>query len=179
MHLKNRLIGRLLNIDIIIHNNMKKGGISWGWLILSIVGVQAVGVLGGLVTRVDGWYEQLVRPALSPPNWVFGVVWPILYLCLGVVLYRLWRAKVCSVDVGRARQLFVVQLVLNGLWTPVFFGQQEIVLALYMLIGIVVCVVYLMIVVCRFDRVSMWLLVPYELWLLFAMYLNWQFVALN
>jgi translocator protein len=125
------------------------------------------------------WYEALNKPVYHPPNWVFGPVWTVLYAMQGVALYLVWRQGLARRSVRVAAVVFLVQLGLNALWTPVFFGAQSIGGALAV---IVVLWLAILLTLERFRRVSVaaaLLLVPYLLWVSFAAVLNIHLWALN
>ena len=88
----------------------------------------AVSFLAALVGSqfpVDGWYEQLAKPAWNPPNWIFGPVWTLLYLLMGIAAWRVWRRAGCA-GAQLALGVFVLQLVLNAAWSGIFFGAHQI-----------------------------------------------------
>ena len=90
------------------------------------------GFVGSFSTMnsVKTWYAELSRPSFTPPDWTFGVVWPILYVMMGISVFMIWNRGLDKRKVKVALGLFVLQLVLNGLWTPIFFGLHMIALAL-------------------------------------------------
>ncbi len=140
--------------------------------------------LGSIVSRSvagtnDLWYSQLQKPIWTPPGWVFGVVWPALYLAMGVSALIIWRKGTLRATKRRALGFFAGQLVLNLAWTPLFFGAQQPLWALWDLSALV-CV--LSITCIEFARIDRWagaLLVPYALWTLCALTLNWRILQLN
>lgn len=137
-----------------------------------IIGSQ-FGPSGGM-----GWYESLIKPALNPPNWVFGPVWTTLYLLMGVSLYLVWTADTEKTKVY-AISIFIVQLVFNGLWSWLFFGEQ---LLWWSLVDIVCLLVAIILMIWRFygiSRVAALLNIPYLLWVSFATYLNFSLYFLN
>lgn len=128
------------------------------------------------------WYATLVRPELSPPNWVFGPVWTVLYACMAVVAVRLWNArgkKGMRRKATWALSAFGVQLALNLAWSPLFFGAHMPGVALVDIIAMWVAIVATIVLAARVDRVSAWLLAPYLAWVSFALYLNAAIVVLN
>ena len=147
-----------------------------GFVLLCLV----VSGLGGLATTtgVDDWYRTLVKPGFNPPDWIFAPVWTVLYLMMAVAAWRVWRTA-ATVDRRRALAAFGVQLGLNLLWSILFFGLQQIGLALFeislLLLAIAVCVVLFW----RVERLAGQLLVPYLLWVAFAMTLNLSLWLLN
>lgn len=147
-------------------------GNHWVRLTVFIALCLAVGGLGGAATSssLTDWYAQLRRPPLNPPNWIFAPVWTTLYVMMAVAGHRLWG--VLSPEKGRLRILFVIQLALNGIWSPLFFGLHN---PLAGLVDIVLLWGFLAALVrlsWREDRISGILLTPYLLWVSFATYLN-------
>jgi translocator protein len=123
-------------------------------------------------------YDQLEKPPGTPPGWVFGPVWTILYVTMAVVLYRMVfvvRKEIPWWIIG----LFGVQLALNLSWSPVFFEQQNIRLAFFIISVLVITLAVLVVGLHRYDPVGAWLLVPYLLWVVYAAYLNRGIMVLN
>jgi translocator protein len=146
----------------------------------------AVAALGSLTTiqNVDGWYSMADKAPWNPPNAIFGPVWTVLYLIIAVSGWLVWRER-RRVDVRRALTLFVAQLVLNALWTPVFFGAYPIIgsaalwIALCIIVAMDVAVLLTMLRFWKVRKASAWLLVPYWAWILFATTLNAAVAILN
>jgi tryptophan-rich sensory protein len=135
-----------------------------------------VGSANGALTadNLHGWYLSLVRPPLTPPNDVFGPVWSVLYLMMGVAAWRVWRAPFTG-----ALGFWAAQLAVNALWVPVFFGLHWPGAAL-LIIGVMFGLIALTILrFARVDRLAAWLMLPYLLWVGFASYLNAGFWWLN
>jgi translocator protein len=155
-------------------------------LVLFIAIAFAVAALGTFATiqNVNGWYSDAAKAPWSPPNWLFGPVWTILYIAMSVSAWLVWRRR-DEVEVRRPLTLYVVQLVLNALWTPVFFGLYPLIGAAALLIALVIIValdVIVLLAMLAFWRVSKpaaWLLAPYWAWLLFATTLNAAVAVLN
>lgn len=135
------------------------------WLTLC----QLPGILGmQYVFSNMTWYRTLMHPVFTPPEALFGIVWSILYLTLGVSAFLTFKDKLHA----RALLLFVLQLVLNACWTPVFFGAHSLFGALILIIAMLIALVFLCKACYPINRVVVWLLMPYGLWLLFATYLT-------
>lgn len=137
------------------------------WIFL----LQGVGFFMGQLTQanISPWYNSLLKSSLTPPGYVFGIVWTLLYVMLGISGWLLWQ------DTRENKQLcglFVVQLLLNWLWTPLFFYYHWVGVALVCLLGIVLLTSCLMRLAHRKKRVVFFLLLPYWLWVCFAAYLN-------
>jgi tryptophan-rich sensory protein len=139
----------------------------------------AVAALGSLSTiqNVDGWYSEADRAPWTPPNLVFGPIWTVLYTLMSVAAWLVWRERGAR---GRnaALAVYVVQLVLNALWTPVFFGLYPVAgsaalwIALVIIVAIDVMVLVTMLRFWRVRRLAALLLIPYWAWVLYATTLN-------
>lgn len=151
-------------------------------LAVAILTVEIVGASGAIFTAqgLSEWYGTLQRPALAPPNWVFGPVWTTLFALIGVALWLVWRqADSAPAAVRLAVSVFVLHFAFNLGWSAVFFGMQEIGLGLAVILGLWMLIVATMWAFARVDRRAALLLVPYLLWVSFATYLNYQFWVLN
>ena len=129
----------------------------------------------GLLTGPDAWYTSLAKPPFNPPNWVFGPVWSVLYVMIGVAGWLIWK-------IGRstpAMNLWWAQLALNFLWSPVFFAMHSIGLAL-IIISLLLLAIWLFIAVTarKCARAAL-LFLPYGLWVAFATVLNASLLLLN
>lgn len=149
-------------------------------LVSFVLGCLVVSGLGGLATAagVDGWYRTLVKPGFNPPDWVFAPVWTVLYLMMAVAAWRVWRTA-ATVDRRRALAAFGVQLGLNLLWSILFFGLQQIGLALFEILLLLSAIAVCVVLFWRVERLAGWLLVPYLLWVAFAATLNLSLWLLN
>ncbi len=139
-----------------------------------IVGCELVGILGALFTMeaISGWYITLNKPVFAPPNWVFGPAWTLLYFLMGVSFYLIvkkgWKKKA----VKTAAMFFLVQLGLNFLWSPVFFGLRSPLLGLITILAMWIMIVLTMRKFYPISKGAFYLLVPYLLWVSFATVLN-------
>lgn len=125
------------------------------------------GLIGGVATRPGEWYASLDKPAWTPPGWIFGPVWTILYLMMGVAAWLVWERR----GTGRAEAaltLFVVQLALNALWSWLFFGWHRIDLAVVEILILWLLIAATLSAFVRVRRAAGALLVPYLLWVSFA-----------
>lgn len=156
------------------------GDFSLKRLIISIAIPLVVGGLSGLLS-MGGMeaYSQLKQPPLSPPGWVFGVVWPILYILMGLAFYRIWMLDYENEPVKDALFYYWAQLIFNFLWSILFFGLGLHFLALIDLIILWVFILITLIKFYRLDKTAGLLLVPYLLWVTFAAYLNLMVWILN
>jgi translocator protein len=127
--------------------------------------------IGGAVTRtsVDTWYTILAKPAFTPPDWVFGPVWTVLYAMMALAAWLVWRRIGWQ---GSALLLFFVQLALNLLWSILFFGLQLVGLALVDIVVLVIMIALTTIAFWRVDRRAGLLFVPYGIWVAYAGILN-------
>lgn len=148
-------------------------------LILSIGVCLSAGILGSFftVSSIPTWYVTLNKPVFSPPNWVFGPVWTLLYIMIGVSFYLIWVSKVKNKQ--RAIHLFLIQLILNALWSIIFFGMKNPVLALVDIVVLWVVIVLTIKSFHKINKLAAKLLYPYIAWVSFAAILNLYIVILN
>ena len=146
-------------------------------LIISIVLPFLASAIGSLFTAssVSSWYVTLIKPSFNPPSWVFGPVWTLLYLLMGISLYLVWIKKFDKT----AFTFFGIQLVLNALWSILFFGLKSPLFAFIEIIFLWVAILVTMIFFYKINRISAYLLVPYILWVSFAAILNFAIFILN
>ncbi|MFP3868721.1 MAG: TspO/MBR family protein [Desulfobacteraceae bacterium] len=143
------------------------------WLIVSFTAAWA-----GSHFQPGVWYERLNKPALTPPSWVFGPVWMLLYTMMGVAAWLVWQRR-HQARVILALSLFFLQLGLNALWSYLFFGIKNPGLALLDLFALWLALLATFITFFRHRQTAGMLLLPYLLWVSFAVYLNLQFWRLN
>jgi tryptophan-rich sensory protein len=147
-----------------------------GWLVLCY-GVGALGS-GFTAAAIPTWYAGLVKPPLNPPNWVFAPVWALLYGAMGVAAWLGWRTR-NSTCRTRATRLFLVQLLLNEMWTWLFFDLHRPGLALVEIALLWTAIALTMKTFFVISRRAGWLMAPYLAWVTFAAYLNWGLWRLN
>ncbi|MCF7861877.1 tryptophan-rich sensory protein [Candidatus Woesearchaeota archaeon] len=150
-------------------------------LISSIVICQLAGIIGSVFTisSVSTWYQTLNKPFFNPPSWLFGPVWTILYLMMGISLYLVWIKGIKTKNEKIAVYLFLFQLVLNLLWSILFFGIRS---PLFALIEIIILWAVILLTIGYFYRISKpasYLLMPYIAWVSFAAVLNFFIYYLN
>jgi tryptophan-rich sensory protein len=143
--------------------------------IIFVVAVVAIGALIGVNNVPGEWYQSLQKPFFNPPNWIFGPVWTTLYVMIGIAGARTWIRKL----MGTRMRLWFTQMVLNFLWSPIFFGMQSPTGGLVIIIPMLICIVAFITLTYSRDRISMWLFVPYAVWVAFATMLNASIVLLN
>ena len=150
-------------------------------LIGCIVLCQVAGLIGTIFTidAIPTWYAGLIKPALNPPSWIFGPVWTILYTLMGIALYLVLQKHWYRKEVKVAVYIFSVQLLLNALWSPVFFGAQKLGLALVIIALMWVSIVATIIAFYKVRKRAAYLLIPYLAWVSFATYLNFALWRLN
>jgi len=155
-------------------------------LILSIGVSLAAGAVGSIFTAssVSSWYQTLVQPDFAPPSWLFGPVWTLLYVLMGIALFLVWSSYAkASQDKQKgiriAIVIFFVQLALNALWSFLFFGARNPQIAFFEIVFLWISIVASMFFFSKISRTATWLLVPYILWVSFAGYLNYSIMILN
>mgnify|MGYP005694348717 FL=1 len=128
-----------------------------------------VGSLASSNTGTDTWYQGLIKSDLNPPGYVFGIVWPILYLFMGITAWR---------NIDTIKIYFYIQLFLNAIWSWLFFSFQLPLVALFDIWLLIFINIKILFIVSKQDKIGAILYAPYILWLLFASYLN-VFIVLN
>jgi benzodiazapine receptor len=126
----------------------------------------------------DEWYTALSKPSWNPPNWLFGPVWSVLYLLMAFSVWLVWRKEGISgaiLPLG----IFLLQLVLNAVWSWLFFGLHEPLLAFIEILGLWVAITINIILFWKINSFSGVLLLPYLAWVTFAAYLNYSLWRLN
>lgn len=150
-------------------------------LLSALVICFAAAALGSLATapQIATWYAGLNKPFFSPPNWIFGPVWTILYAMMAVAAWLIWEKGQNKKEVQSALLVFLAQLAVNVLWSFLFFAWHSLWGAY---LGIIVLWLLILLTIIRFfklDRTAGWLLVPYILWVSFASFLNLAIAILN
>jgi len=150
-------------------------------LILSIALCQLAGVIGSVFTidQVKSWYPTLIKPALNPPSWVFGPVWVTLFILMGIAAFLVWKQGILHKKVKIALGIFGIQLVLNTLWSILFFGFQNPGAALVEIAVLWLTILASIIAFYKISKPAAYLLLPYILWVSFASYLNYAIWSLN
>ena len=141
------------------------------FLVLVVGGGLAIGYL----TAPGEWYAQLAKPAFTPPGWLFGPVWAALYILIAIAGWRIWRRD----RLGWLMKFWWGQLILNFIWSPVFFSAHQIGLALVVILLLLAAILAFIATAWRQDRAAAWLFVPYAAWVAFASVLNASILALN
>lgn len=150
-------------------------------LFISILVCLCAGVVGSIFTRaaIPTWYATLQKPSFTPPNWVFGPAWTILYLLMGIAAFLVWRKGWDKREVRMGLITFLVQLVLNTLWSVAFFGLEAPLSGVIVIVGLWAVILFTILRFFKISAVAGWLLVPYILWVSFAAVLNISVWLLN
>lgn len=154
--------------------------INYGKLSLSLVFSLSAGILGSIFTTqsVVTWYPTLLKPSWNPPSFVFGPVWTLLYILIGISLYLVWNQG-HTVKVNRVLWVFYLQLLLNAFWSYLFFGAKFLWLAYFEILFLLVAIVFNLFMAYKLNKTAGWLLFPYFLWVCFASVLNFTVASLN
>ncbi|MGO3734255.1 MAG: TspO/MBR family protein [Canibacter sp.] len=158
--------------------------------IVLLSAVTLIATLGSVATipNTEGWYTTVEKVPWDPPNAVFGPVWSVLYFLIAVAGWLIWRAGFQESRRNAAKRVltvYVIQLVLNGLWTPAFFagypllGEPAWWIALAIILALIGSVIWLIVSAAQWSRISVWIMALYLLWLVFATSLNIGIIALN
>lgn len=129
-----------------------------------------IGSIANINITSDSWYDELIKSSLNPPGFVFGIVWPILYLLMAIVSFqaseKIWK-------------LFILQLILNAAWSWIFFYFQAPIIALLDIVFLIVINLKILSQLCSLSTLLFSLYLPYLLWLFFAAFLNISIIYLN
>ncbi|WMJ89163.1 TspO/MBR family protein [Anaerocolumna sp. MB42-C2] len=156
---------------------MKK--INWFQLLVFVLITELAGVLSSSASGNAGQiYTTLTKPPLSPPGWLFGVIWPVLYLLMGIAAYIIYQSRQIP-DREKAINLYWIQLFVNFLWPIVFFRFEWYWLSVFVILLLIVLVLITTIWFYRINKAAGLLMVPYLLWIIFAAYLNIGVAILN
>jgi tryptophan-rich sensory protein len=141
------------------------------FVVLTVLG----GIAAGLLNPPDAWYVALNKPVFNPPNWLFGPVWTMLYVLIGIAGWRTWHSHRHSL----AMKLWWGQMALNLSWSPAFFGAHRMGLALLVVVTMLATIVAFVVTSWRRDPTAAHLFLPYGLWVAFASVLNATLLWLN
>jgi translocator protein len=144
-------------------------------LAVFLIVVLGAGLMIGYATVPGEWYAALEKPAFNPPAWLFGPVWSMLYVLIAIAGWRVFERD----PSGSATKLWLVQMALNFLWSPAFFGAERIGLALAVIVALLIAILAFIVVAWNRDRVSALLFLPYAAWVAFATLLNGSIWLLN
>ena len=148
-------------------------------IILAVIFLIVGAIMGSSVnSSLNSWFMTLNKPFLNPPNFIFAPVWTLLYISLAIFYWLIDREQY-SPKINEIKRLFIWQLVLNFLWTPVFFGMQNILAGLIVLLIIDFLVLRIIKLTFKINKLCVLIILPYFCWLLFATYLNISLFILN
>ncbi|MBU4360264.1 tryptophan-rich sensory protein [Candidatus Parcubacteria bacterium] len=147
-------------------------------LIISLALPQLAGFIGSLFTTpaIPIWYASLIKPSFSPPNWIFGPMWILLYILMGISIYLIWNNIEKNKNIF---WLFWIHLFFNATWSIIFFGLQNPGLAFVNILIILLFIIILIIKFYKINKYASYLLIPYLLWVSFASALNYFIWYLN
>lgn len=143
-------------------------------LLISFGATFLVAAIGSLSTtsQIQGWYVFLNKTVITPPNWVFGPAWTLLFILMALAVFLVWRRRGADKKENTALILFGIQLILNVMWSIIFFGSHQILLAFFEIILLWVAILLTIIWFAKSSKLAAWLLVPYIGWVSFAAVLN-------
>ena len=147
-------------------------------LILFLVITFSASFIGGLVSISfkEPWYSGLIKSSYNPPDWIFAPVWTTLYLMMTMAIWFFWHNKKRDINTV---YIYFIHIVFNTTWSIVFFGLHQIFLAFIVLIILIFLIIILIIRFRRVTFVSYYLIIPYLLWCLYALFLNYNLLILN
>jgi len=150
-------------------------------LVISIVACEGAGGIGAIFTTpaIPTWYAGLKKPTFTPPNSVFGPIWITLYLLMGIAVFLVWREGLGQEGVTIAFVIFWAQLVLNILWSVIFFGLKSLFGGMVMILLLWIAILINIITFFGVSPLAGWLLIPYIIWVSIAANLNVQVWKLN
>jgi tryptophan-rich sensory protein len=149
--------------------------------IISFLVCHGAGIVGSLftVSAIPLWYATLEKPELSPPNWIFGPVWLLLYTLMSFSIYFIWEKGLKKPENKFIFYFFMIHLVANALWSIFFFGMENPLLALFDIMLMWLMILVLTFKFYKIKKLSTYLFIPYLLWVTFAIYLNYSIWTLN
>lgn len=150
-------------------------------LVVALLIPQTVGMVAGIATArsTREWYPSLEKPWYTPPSWLFGPAWLVLYVAMGVASWRVWGAGLETPGVSLALTVYGVHLLVNGLWSILFFGMRRPDLAMYEVVLLWLGVIASLVLFWRVDPFAGALMIPYLFWVSFAAVLNRGVVIRN
>jgi translocator protein len=150
-------------------------------LIASIFICLLAGIIGSVFTysAIPTWYATLTKPSFNPPNWIFGPVWTFLYITMGIAAFLIWQKGLNQKSAKIAISVFIVQLILNSIWSIAFFGFKSPFAGLVIIILLWITIIVTIIAFSKISTLATVLLIPYILWVSFAGVLNYSIYRLN
>ncbi len=150
-------------------------------IVIAVVICELAGFIGSIFTMpsIPGWYAGLAKPSFSPPNAIFGPVWITLYALMGIAAWLVYDKGLKGADVKRALSIFTAQLIVNVLWSIMFFGAHHILGAFVIIVALWILIAATIQLFGKVSKPAAVLLVPYILWVSFAAVLNASLYVLN
>ncbi|MBC7439715.1 MAG: tryptophan-rich sensory protein [Flavobacterium sp.] len=151
-------------------------------ILIFVVICLAIGYLSSIVTKssVETWYPTLKKPSFNPPNWAFPVAWTTLYIFMGIAAGLVWdKIEIKKEEVQKALLFFFIQLALNALWSILFFGLKNPILALVEIVLLWLIIYETFMKFNKIDKIAGYLFIPYLFWVTFAIILNANIWWLN
>ncbi|MBW2963522.1 tryptophan-rich sensory protein [Candidatus Woesearchaeota archaeon] len=160
---------------------MRKKKIDWLKLVISIAIPLLAGFIGSFFTSesVSTWYQTLIKPSFNPPNWIFGPVWTLLFILMGIALYLVWIKGWKKDEVKIGIYFFSAQMVLNLLWSYFFFYLHQPLYSFIEIIFLWLAIFGTILTFYKVDKRTLYLLLPYLLWVSFAAFLNLTIYLIN
>lgn len=149
--------------------------------IINIVITLGIGAIGSFFTlsSVGTWYRTIAKPSFNPPDSVFGPVWTTLYILIGISAYRVWQKRAEFAHFPRTVAIYFIQLILNLMWSFIFFYAHQIGVAMVEIVFLLIFVIINALVFYRIDKTAGLLFIPYILWVGFATFLTYSIFRLN
>ncbi len=147
-------------------------------IVAAVTAILVLGV-GGWMTKIDGWYQNLSKPSWNPPNWVFGPAWTVILGLAAWAGVQAWDNAMTGAEQVRVIGLYAINIVLHMLWSPLFFNLRRPDWALVEIPFLWISILSLMIGLAPLAPLAPWLLLPYLLWVSFAAFLNFTIVRMN
>lgn len=153
----------------------------FGPFIISLFITLTIGFVGSLFIKpqISGWYSTLQKSSLSPPDWLFAPVWTILYILIAIAAYLVWEKRDSSDLYPTARLIYFFQLLLNFLWSIIFFVMHQMLTAIFVIVLLWTSIIAIMYYFGLFSKAASWLLLPYLIWVTYAGILNFSVYMLN
>jgi benzodiazapine receptor len=150
-------------------------------VLISILLCQGAGIIGSAFTfsSIPNWYAHLNKASFNPPNWVFGPVWLTLYTLMGIAAFLIWEKRKTNKQTKIALNMFIFQLILNSLWSIVFFGAHQIFFGLAIIVVLWLAILATIVKFRPISKTAAFLLLPYLLWVSVATSLNYFVFILN
>lgn len=153
--------------------------INWFQLIVIVLITQLIGVLSSIFSgNIGQIYKSFDKPTLSPPGWLFGIIWPVLFLLMGIAAYLIYQTRMIR-ERKKAIRLYWIQLLVNFLWPIVFFRFEMYWISVVVILVLDILVLMATIWFCKLKKSAGYIMIPYLIWIIFATYLNIGIAVLN